>query len=333
MANKLVLLLSLLLACTILKANNDSLYFPKVEGTVRPKYEYRTNTDEHRIQIRNARFGVRGHISEITSYRAEIDLSDEGITRMKSVYIRLQPRDWYRLTVGQHKIPFSTDDLRSPHQRYFANRSFIGKQLTSGLRDVGASLAFFNEEVLPFNFHLGIYNGTGPFDQKQWRRSNELAYASRLELNPTPNWSISAAFNTKKPVDIRLYMYNGGFYYDNYGFHFDAEYYYKTYEKNVHAPTHGFFSFIAYDIFFSNPGIVKKITPLIRYDMMTDNLAFDDYNERREDVASSRITTGFTLSLDKPFVNDIRFNYEKYFYAEGLVNVDDKLVVEFVVRF
>jgi hypothetical protein len=331
---KRFILPALMFASFIANASiKDSLYTPQIEGTIRPKYEYRTNTDEHRFQIRNARFGVRGKLSKITSYRVEIDLSDEGITRMKSVYIRLQPKDWYRLTFGQHKIPFSTDDLRSPHQRYFANRSFIGKQLTSGLRDIGATLAFYNKDVIPFNFHIGVYNGSGIYDQKPWRKTSSLAYASRLEINPTPNWSFSLALSSKEPIDMRLNMYHGGFFYDKNGFHFDTEFYYKTYENNAYAPTKGFFSFVAYDIFFKNPGNIKKITPLIRYDMMSDNVGYDDYASLREDVARSRITGGFTFSLDKPYLNDIRLNYEHYFFKNGIENTDNKLVLEFVVRF
>lgn len=43
-----------------------------------------------------------------------------------------------------------------------------------------------------------------------------------------------------------------------------------------------------------------------------------------------------TLSLKKPFVSDIRINYEKYFYRDGGVartSEKDKLVVELVTRF
>lgn len=54
------------------------------------------------------------------------------------------------------------------------------------------------------------------------------------------------------------------------------------------------------------------------------------------DYQRSRITGGVTLSLKKPFVSDIRINYEKYFYRDGCVahtSEKDKLVVELVTRF
>ena len=40
--------------------------------------------------------------------------------------------------------------------------------------------------------------------------------------------------------------------------------------------------------------------------------------------------------MAKPFVADIRLNYEKYFYPEGAVakvSERDKAVVEFMIRF
>lgn len=70
--------------------------------------------------------------------------------------------------------------------------------------------------------------------------------------------------------------------------------------------------------------------------MMTDNnkgKASADGIYQTDDVARSRITGGLTFSLDKPFLNDIRLNYEKYFFADGMVNDQNKLVVEYVVRF
>lgn len=69
--------------------------------------------------------------------------------------------------------------------------------------------------------------------------------------------------------------------------------------------------------------------------MMNNNKgkATDDNTYIVDDIARKRLTGGATFSLAKPFLNDIRLNYEKYFYAEDIQNKDDKLVLEFVVRF
>ncbi|MDD6752783.1 MAG: porin, partial [Prevotella sp.] len=54
------------------------------------------------------------------------------------------------------------------------------------------------------------------------------------------------------------------------------------------------------------------------------------------DYKRSRVTGGITLSFAKPFVSDIRINYEKYFYAKGSipkVSERDKIVIEVMTHF
>ena len=292
--------------------NNDSLKTkaPKIGGTIRTKYEYNTNLNASRFQVRNARFS----------------------TKMLDAYIRIKPISWFTFTLGQQKIPFSTDNLRSPYNFYFANRSFIGKQLT-GLRDVGATVMFSDKHFCPMKLELGAYNGEGLYNQQPWEK--ELNYAARLEAFPVKEWEISLNYNSIMPEDMRMHFYDIGSYVQINRWHFETEFVYKTYENNLFKPTKGFFIFGAYDIPI-NKKYLKTITPLARYDMMTDNNKGYQSTTGTYDtdyIARSRVTSGITLSLDKPFLNDIRLNYEKYFYGNGVTDEDDKIVVEFVVKF
>lgn len=315
-------------------ANQDSIkYTPKIEGCIRAKYEYNTNLDAHRFQVRNARFSVNGYLNSMVYYKAEIDLSDEGETKMLDAYVRLIPTKWFNFTIGQQKIPFSTDNLRSPHQLYFANRSFIGKQLT-GLRDVGATALFSNKAKIPFDFSAGIYNGDGLYNQQNWKKNN-MSFASRLEVFPTKNIEFSINYNSVKPQNVRMNMYDIGCYTNIQHVHLESEYFYKTYENDVFKATKGFFVLGAYDI-VTNKTFLKKITPLVRYDLMTDNnKGYTNTNGEyvANHIGRSRLTSGITFSPNKSFLNDIRLNYEKYFYKNGITDTDDKLVVEFVVKF
>jgi hypothetical protein len=330
-----VLLVFLLITASVFSRTIDSLFIPQIEGTIRAKYEYNASIDEQRFQVRNARFSINGRFSPIVSYKAEIDLSDEGVTKMLDAYIRFQPRKWFTFTIGQQKIPFSTDNLRPPHLLYFANRSFIGKQLT-GLRDVGATLSFQNKKGIPFDIIAGVYNGTGLYNQKEWRKTDELSYVIRGVVTPVRNLNFTMNLNSVRPYDLRMNMYNVGSFFDCNGLHLESEYFYKSYSGSVFSATEGFFAFVAYNIKTPKLKHINKVTPLIRYDMMTDNnkgQALADGIYQTDDVARSRITGGLTFSLDKPFLNDIRLNYEQYFFADGLVNDQNKLVVEYVVRF
>ena len=66
-----------LLACTALRAGDTDLT-PVINGTVRGKYEFQPEDKAGRFQVRNARVSISGDLSRIVSYKAEIDLSDEG---------------------------------------------------------------------------------------------------------------------------------------------------------------------------------------------------------------------------------------------------------------
>lgn len=66
----------------------------------------------------------------------------------------------------------------------------------------------------------------------------------------------------------------------------------------------------------------------LRYDYMSDHsdgMRYLDGEENTEgslminDYQRSRITGGLTFSIAKPFISDIRLNYEKYFYRSGAV--------------
>lgn len=338
---KFVFILFIVIFSSVHAVELDSLKFkPKIEGTIRAKCEYNTNLNAYRFQVRNARFSVNGNFSSIVYYKAEIDLSDEGVTKMLDAYLRFLPSKAWNITLGQQKIPFSTDNLRAPYQLYFANRSFIGKQIT-GLRDVGITLLYLNKTKIPLSMQIGIYNGDGIYNQQEWQ--NKFCIASRFEIFPIKNFEISLNYNSIVPENYRMHFFDLGSYVNFNGWHFETEYVYKIYQNNFFRTTRAFYIFGAYDIPIRKP-FLKKITPLIRFDRMTDNnngYIFDNntpddksddyYNVT--DVARKRITSGLTFSLNKPFLNDIRLNYEKYFYGQGIVDKDDKLVIEAVVRF
>lgn len=111
-------------------------YLPEIHGTIRGKYEYQTTMGAGRFEVRNARVSVTGNVLPIVAYKAEIDLSDEGSIKMLDAYARLFPAKGLTVTAGQMRVPFTIDAHRSPHQQYFANRSFIAKQV-GNVRDVG----------------------------------------------------------------------------------------------------------------------------------------------------------------------------------------------------
>ena len=131
-------------------------YLPKVNGTIRAKYEYQTGMGAGRFEVRNARVSLTGNILPIVAYKAEIDLSDEGQIKMLDAYARIFPAKGLTVTAGQMRVPFTIDAHRSPHQQYFANRSFIAKQV-GNVRDVGLTLGYELPTALPVKLEGGLY--------------------------------------------------------------------------------------------------------------------------------------------------------------------------------
>lgn len=316
---------------------------PKVHGTIRGKYEYQTEEGQGRFQVRNARVSLDGNISKVVSYKAEIDLSDEGQIKMLDAYTRIKPLRGLDFTIGQMRVPFTIDAHRSPHQQYFANRSFIAKQV-GNVRDVGATIGYSFNVGIPIMLQAGMFNGSGLTDQKDFWTSN-VNFSAKAQLFFPRGFNLTLSTQKIKPGDVSVMMYDAGAYYHAHGWHVEAEYLYKHYGHDAFKPVHAVDAFVSYDIplrkcFF------KKISPLVRYDYMSDHSDGKRYNTGGDEEADglliindyrrSRLTGGFTFSLDLPFVSDIRLNYEKYFYRSGAIakpSERDKIVIEFMTRF
>ena len=310
-------------------------YLPEIHGTIRTKFEYQTEMAASRFEVRNARISITGNVLPIVAYKAEIDLSDEGQIKMLDAYARLFPIKDLTVTAGQMRVPFTIDAHRSPHQQYFANRSFIAKQV-GNVRDVGVTLGYKFGTGIPVTLEGGLYNGSGLTNQKEWHKT--LNYSIKAQLLPNKNWNLTLSTQMIKPENVRINMYDAGVYYQNDRFHIEAEYLYKMYGHEAFKDVHAVNSFINYDLPLKK--VFNKISFLARYDMMTDHSdgKMDETTKALiiNDYARHRVTGGITLSLSKAFIADLRLNFEKYFYKNSGVPKEserDKIVIEFMTRF
>lgn len=319
-------------------------YVPHISGTIRGKYEYCPQLEAGRFQVRNARFSLTGNVHQMVAYKAEIDLSDKGVTKMLDAYVKVMPIKSLSLSIGQMKIPFSTDNLRSPYNMYFANRAFVAKQIT-GLRDVGFTASYNAKKYVPITLTAGVYNGDGLYDQSEWQQS--MSYSARMEYKVCKHFAFDLNWQSVEPEYIRLNFYDIGLRADVANFHFEVEGLYKTYgtyeasygvytDDVTFDPSYGFTGMINYDILL--PKVFHKVSVLARYDMMNDMSSgyLSSGSYVADEVARQRVTTGVTLTLGSPILAELRINYEKYFYEDWSLADDadkDKIVVEVVARF
>ena len=333
-----------LVAAAVSSASDGTDLTPEIHGTVRGKYEYQPQDAAGRFQVRNARVSISGDISRTVSYKAEIDLCDEGVLKMLDAYARFRLTPNLHFTIGQMRVPFTIDAHRSPHQQYFANRSFIAKEV-GNVRDVGAQLSWNFGEAVPVVISAGLFNGSGLTNQKDFWTDN-INFSAKAQVTLPYGFNVVLSAQKIRPDHINVMMYAAGAFYDNGRLHAEAEYLYKTYAQDSFTDVYSFDGFVSYRIPIANgQKAIKSVSPLLRYDSMSDHSdgirylgGVPDPNGTMvvRDYARSRITGGVTISLGTPFISDIRLNYEKYFYREGAVpdvSEQDKFVVEFMVRF
>ena len=330
-----------------LMATAGNVQAQEVHGTLRGKYEYQTEEGEGRFEVRTARVSFTGALSPVVDYKAEIDLCDEGAIKMLDAYARFKPQDDAAFTIGQMRVPFTIDAHRSPHQQYFANRSFIAKQV-GNVRDVGATVAY--NPSSSFKLEAGIFNGSGLTGQKDyWTKSVNFSAKAQFFLPVKAweggsgyafrGWNLTLSAQKIKPEDVTVMMYDAGVYMQTGRFHLEAEYLFKQYAHDAFDDVHSVDAFACYDIPLRGQAF-SKISPLVRYDFMTDHSNGKRHADSGllgiDDSKRSRLTGGVTLSLMKAFVSDIRINYEKYFYSHNAMSKTserDKIVVEFMTRF
>ena len=91
-----------------------NIYLPKIDGSLKTKFEFDLENKKSRFEVRNARFGAKGNINKYFEYRVEVDLSDEGKIKMLDAYVKVTPIENLDMYFGQRKVPFGTDYLRNP---------------------------------------------------------------------------------------------------------------------------------------------------------------------------------------------------------------------------
>ena len=311
-------------------------YVPKVSGTIRAKAEYQTNENESRFEVRTARVALEGFVTPIVDYKAEIDLSDEGKIKMLDAYAGVLPVKGLDLRMGQMRVPFSIDAHRSPHKQFFANRSFIAKQV-GNVRDVGIYGGYQCPKI-PLIVEAGVFNGSGLTNQKDYW-TKEFNFSAKAQYILPAGFTLQASVQKISPNGINTYLYDGGITFQRGRVMLEAEYLRKHYQDGAFANVNAWDAMACYNLPLQR--VFNKVSFLARYDMMDDHAdgTLDDSGKLKlTDGRRQRVTGGVTLSLaaSKKVLADVRLNYEKYFYDDislAKPSERDKAVVELVVHF
>ena len=309
-------------------------WLPKISGTLRAKGEYQTRDKEGRFEVRNARVALDGNVTPIVIYRAEVDLSDEGRIRMLDAYAGVLPVKGLTLRIGQMRVPFSIDAHRSPHKQFFANRSFIAKQV-GDVRDVGLCASYTLPKT-PLTIEGGLFNGSGLTDQKDYWTKN-LNFSAKVQWKPVKMLTLQGSVQKISPTGGTVMLYDGGVSFNHAGVFLEVEYLRKHYKNNTYHAVNALNTMAAYTLPLRR--VFDHLRFLTRFDMMDDHSrgALNDEGVlQTDDAARKRLTAGITLGFAKRLAAELRLNYEKYFYDKGAAmktSERDKVVMEMMIHF
>lgn len=309
------------------QTNQLNAYLPKVDGSLKTKVEFDLENSKMRFEVRNARFGAKGNVNKYIAYRAEIDLSDEGKIKMLDAYVKITPLSNLDIYLGQRKVPFGTDYMRSPVENIFANRSFVAKYTNDGLRDIGLVVNYKFGKKMPVELWIAALNGTGNNNPQWIDRPN---FAGRASLEPVKNFRITGNYyNGATTTQKDLNMFGGELRYQTDKLLVETElmkrHYFTNDSLNVETSQSGFYIHSYYN-FFTGKNMIQYIAPVARYDFMGDLL-------NKNNLLAERITAGINFGFEpKPFKAEIRLNYEKYLKKYNDTHFD-RFTIEFIAKF
>jgi len=328
------MILSVMLCSGAAAAIEPADYIPEIHGTFRGRYEFATEDNEGRFQVRNARISISGKIAAPIGYYFQPDLCDRGKLKILDAYGWLSTSPQFKFTIGQFRIPFSVDASRSPHLLYFANRSFIGRNIAN-YRGVGAKVTW-QPTTMPLLIEGGIFNSAAMSDHNVWQKSMNYGMKARYRLR---NVTIEAGFESLEPDSVRFNTIDCSLSWSCGNWFMEGEYLNKHYTNKRYSTTHAFNIFANYSMPVK-AGIFNRMSIQGRFDGATSNSSGQRNKDGiliEDDPSRRRATAGVTLTyIEKNVRADIRLNYEKYFYRSGIKapeNDRDRLVAELIIRF
>lgn len=128
-------------------------------------------TKKDGFDIRRARMDLRGNVTPWFSYRVQADLADK--PKLIDGYGEIKVADYFSITAGQFKIPFSLENLASSNKLEMIDRSQVVEALVARGKDVignqngrdigiqvsGTLLKINSLPLLEYRF--GVFNGSG----------------------------------------------------------------------------------------------------------------------------------------------------------------------------
>lgn len=276
----------------------------KVDGVMKNKFEFASETNKGRFSVRNSRIGVSGLFTSCTSYRGQLELSDNGDFKVLDLYASIIPIKGLTISLGQTSVPLFNSYVVSPGNLMFANRAFIGKYFLS-TRDIGVRVDYnFNIGIVPVSAEIGFYNGNtinGPI----WR--DKFSCGGRLEFGTMKGLRSTLKFYDYPISSEKHYIFYGAdLRYGTDKWKIETEIMKRDNKTEAKDQLLSYYVQGAYAFPLKQNWFFKHLIPAVRWDAIDKNM-----NESGFDI--NRLTVGLGLGLTKKYYSSIlRFDYEWY---------------------
>lgn len=310
---------------------------PKVHGVLRTRWEGEFGEDgfSQRFQVRNARLSVSGNVLPQLSYFMHVDFCDRGKILFLDAWAQWEFNRRWKVRAGQFRVPYGTDCFRGPGAYYFANRSFVARNILN-MREVGVRGGYYGSGNLPLTVEAGIFNSADRSNHEVWQRQMNYAVKASYVIG---NVTVSPSFISYQPGHVRINLVGGAVTWQWGRWIAEGEYARKHYTNNAHRPTDAWNVFASYAMPLRHT-VLDQLSFQGRFDGMTSHsngIADASGHLTTDNSARRRITAGVSVARVNGLVKGlVRINYEKYFYNSGVtapVGADDKIVAELVVKF
>lgn len=313
------------------ETDTDSYPNFTVDGTLKNKFEYATGTDVSRFTVRNSRIGIKGNINTFSSYRAQVELSDEGKFKVLDLSGTISPVEGLSFTMGQTSIPLFNNYIVSPSEMMFANRAFLGKYFISR-RDLGINAKYkFNLGTVPANLEFGLYNGNA-INDPVWKKN--MSMGGRVILGNMEGLRFSAKIYDYPNNDSTHFVFYGAdLRYEINNFKVETEIMKSDSRTELNNDMLSYYFQSAYRVPVKSK-FFDYFLPAARWDAIDER-----FDEKGFDT--NRLTVGLGLGFnEEKFSSIIRLDYEWYFINNSMSIFDkndqmdsDKLTLELLFTF
>lgn len=314
-----------------------NMYVPKVHGVIRTRWEGEFGEERfgQRFQVRNARVNVGGNVMRQLSYFIQADFSDRGKVLFLDAWGQWEFNSHWKIRAGQFRVPYGTDCFRAPGTYYFANRSFLAKNILN-LRDVGVRVGYYGSGKLPLTVEAGVFNSADKSNHEVWQRQMNYAVKASYRIG---DFTLSPSFISYQPHDVRINIAGGAVTWQSGRWIAEGEYANKHYTNSAHRAVDAWNLFASYTLPLKNVAL-DQLSFQGRFDGMTGHstgTSDESGHLTTDNPARRRITAGVSAAhVAGTLKGLVRINYEKYFYNRGVAapqGSDDKIVAELVIKF